>query len=178
MQTQPLEPGRLYLSLFHGRKSIDEQLDDWGFDGPTIGPLEYVQVTYMGSFRFSCGPAVMDYFFPEAMADWRRHGFSNANGPLCDWQFDIAEDLIHYRDAYYGDWSVFLAGPEPDHGANADVRLASASSITAPSANGDHGPVERGDPMSLRHLRALAANALPFRLPPIVPISCGAMRVD
>jgi hypothetical protein len=36
----------VYLHLFHGRKSPDEQLDDWGEDGPVLGPLKYVHTTY------------------------------------------------------------------------------------------------------------------------------------
>lgn len=176
MQTQPLEPGRLYLSLFHGRKSIDEQLDDWGFDGPTIGPLDYIQVTYMSDVKFSASPEVMDWFFPDVIAEWRAKGYSNAKGPLCDWQFDIEGDLIHYQDAYFGDWSVFLAGPETDRGARAGLPAAAAGSLTARAVNDDGRDIEPDDSTSLRSIRALAASALPFRLPLTAPISRDAMR--
>lgn len=47
-----LKPG-LYLRLFHGRNSPDDQLDDWGFDGPFIGPLESVHCTYATALRLS-----------------------------------------------------------------------------------------------------------------------------
>jgi len=114
MQTQPLDPGKLYLRFFHGRNAVDEKLDDWGFDGPTIGPLEYVHVTYMCDVKFSATPEVMDRFFPDIMAEWRSKGYSNAAGPLCDWQFKSANDLIEYQGKYYGDWTVFVADPEPD----------------------------------------------------------------
>src|SRR3546814_15310909 len=30
---------QLYLHLYHGRKDPDESLEDWGSDGPVIGPL-------------------------------------------------------------------------------------------------------------------------------------------
>src|SRR3546814_15424074 len=36
----------VYLHLFHGRNSPDQDMDDWGFDGPTIGPPDYVHTTY------------------------------------------------------------------------------------------------------------------------------------
>ena len=103
MQTQTLEPGKLYLRLFHGRNAVDEQLDDWGFDGPTIGPLSFVHVTFMRDVKFSASPEVMDRFFPEVMAEWRAKGYSNADGPICDWQFSIVNDLIEYQGKYYGD---------------------------------------------------------------------------
>lgn len=173
MQTQPFEPGRLYLSLFHGRKSIDEQLDDWGFDGPTIGPLEYVQVTYMCDVKFAASPAVMDRFFPDVMTEWRAKGYSNVKGPLCDWQFHIEDDLIRYQDAYFGDWSVFLAGLEPGRGVGAGLATAPVASLAASAVDDDGGRIILADP---RPPRALAASALPFRLPPIAPISRGAMR--
>lgn len=31
-----------YLHLFHGRKDPNQQMDDWGEDGPYIGPLHAV----------------------------------------------------------------------------------------------------------------------------------------
>lgn len=110
------------------------------------------------------------------MAEWRAKGYSNVKGPLCDWQLHIEGDLIHYQDAYFGDWSVFLAGPEPDRGARAGLTTASAASLTAPAVNDDGGRIILDDPASLRTPRALAARAFPFRLPPIAPVSRGAMR--
>lgn len=114
MQIHPLEPGKLYLRFFHGRNAVDEQLDDWGFEGPTIGPLSFVHVTYMCDIKFSASPEVMDRFFPDVMAEWRAKGYSNPVGPICDWQLSITNDLIEYDGKYYGDWSVFVADPEPD----------------------------------------------------------------
>ena len=29
----------MYLRLYHGRVDPDQEMDDWGFDGPTFGPL-------------------------------------------------------------------------------------------------------------------------------------------
>lgn len=114
MPKQILEPGRLYLYLYHGRHAADEHLDDWGFEGPTIGPLDHVHVTYMCDVKFSAAPHVMDRFFPEVMNEWRVKGYSNVAGPLCDWQLNIVEDLIEYQGKFYGDWSVFVADPESD----------------------------------------------------------------
>jgi hypothetical protein len=105
----PLEPGKLYLRLYHGRATPDEQLEDWGSEGPVIGPLEYVHTTYMCDVKFAAAPAVMDRFFPEVIQSWRDAGYSNADGPTCDWQFSIVNDLIEYRGTFYGDWSVFVA---------------------------------------------------------------------
>lgn len=36
----------LSLRLFHGRNHPDEQLEDWGFDGPVLGPLDGIHLTY------------------------------------------------------------------------------------------------------------------------------------
>ncbi len=37
---------KLSVRLFHGRKHPDERLDDRGFDGPVLGPLNGVHLTY------------------------------------------------------------------------------------------------------------------------------------
>jgi hypothetical protein len=44
----PSESGT-YLKLLHGRETLDEVMDDWGPDGPWIGPLEWFHCTYMTS---------------------------------------------------------------------------------------------------------------------------------
>ncbi|GEM_PF-912660 len=49
----------LYLHLYHGRKDPDEDLEDWGSDGPVIGPLAYVHTTYMCDIKFAAAPDVM-----------------------------------------------------------------------------------------------------------------------
>ena len=110
----PLQPGKLYLRLYHGRATPDEQMEDWGSDGPVIGPLGSIHVTYMCHLKFAAAPDVMERFFPEVMAQWQASGVSNGHGPLCDWQFHVIDDLIEYGGILYGDWSTFLAD---DHAA-------------------------------------------------------------
>ncbi len=72
----------LYLTLFHGRDSLTEPLDDWGYDGPTLGPLEYVHTTYGVTVhvRLASGDEL----------------------DLC-----VVGGCIEYEGKYYGDWSVF-----------------------------------------------------------------------
>lgn len=36
----------MQLYLFHGRKTPDEHLQDWGFDGPTINEITSLTGTY------------------------------------------------------------------------------------------------------------------------------------
>jgi hypothetical protein len=36
----------MYLGLFHGRDSPREAMNSWGFDGPALGPLKHVHITY------------------------------------------------------------------------------------------------------------------------------------
>lgn len=38
--SQRLQAGRMYLKLLHGRNSLHENLDNWGFNGPIFGPLD------------------------------------------------------------------------------------------------------------------------------------------
>jgi hypothetical protein len=69
----------VYLHLFHGRDAIDEQLSDWGQDGPVLGPLPYVHVTYHSEIKIG------DDYEP----------------------LRIIRDLVVYKGKYYGDWSIF-----------------------------------------------------------------------
>ena len=36
----------VYLELFHGRETVDEEMDDLGSQGPVIGPLPFLHTTY------------------------------------------------------------------------------------------------------------------------------------
>jgi hypothetical protein len=100
-----LAPG-LYLGLFHGRDAIDEILDDWGFDGPVIGPLDYVHTTYAADvkLRFVDGRDAVRHFpatgFITDLASGRRT-------PCAEAVLSIADDLIVFDGRYFGDWTVF-----------------------------------------------------------------------
>ena len=69
----------VYLHLFHGRDSINDQLSDWGDNGPVLGPLPYVHVTYHSEIKIG------DDYEP----------------------LRIVRDLVLYKGKYYGDWSIF-----------------------------------------------------------------------
>ena len=86
-----LAPGKMYLRLYHGRTDPDQEMDGWGFDGPTFGPLSSYVHTYCSNFRI----------FAECGTDeiWlQRHA-----------------DMICWDACYFGDMEVFVA--EPNHKA-------------------------------------------------------------
>ena len=41
----------IFIHLLHGRDEPDEDMHDWGFTGPILGPFECVHVTYRDHFR-------------------------------------------------------------------------------------------------------------------------------
>lgn len=71
---------QVYLELYHGRTSPDQDMDDWGSQGPTLGPFDEIHVTYCSHIRCMNGKeeTVIPY----------------------------VDDLLHYEDMYYGDWTV------------------------------------------------------------------------
>ena len=71
----------LYINLFHGRDYPQEELNDWGFDGPILGPFSDIHITYKELIRL---------FVDD------------------DWEFEVeyVEDLFYYDGKYYGDWSI------------------------------------------------------------------------
>jgi hypothetical protein len=78
-----------YLQLFHGRKHPYEILEDWGEEGPIIGPLDYIHTTYAAEIKFEVS------------------GKSDSYGWLT-----ICGDLVYYDGNYYGDWSSFTELPQ------------------------------------------------------------------
>lgn len=76
----------LYVHLFHGRNHPTEQLSDWGFSGPVIGPV-HLSWTY-GDVKVH-------------PPDWGDH-----------WNLVTFEDLIPCGDAFYGDFEVWEEGDE------------------------------------------------------------------
>jgi hypothetical protein len=73
----------VFVHLLHGRDDPDQDMTDWGFAGPVLGPFEAVHFTYRDHIR-----CIID----------ARSG---------------AETALHYRDdllvhdgAFYGDFEI------------------------------------------------------------------------
>ena len=95
--SKPRKPG-LYLGLFHGRHPPDQQMDDWGFNGPTIGPLKWCHTTYAAHIKieFENASDAVEYFgIEEAYIDMNLEG-----------------DMLTFGGMYYGDWTVYYVGPD------------------------------------------------------------------
>ena len=90
--SKPKKPG-LYLGLFHGRHLPSEQMNDWGFNGPTIGPLRWCHTTYAFDIKIE---------FEDAADALECFGVAQE-------QFVIAvnDDLLVFGGMYYGDWTVY-----------------------------------------------------------------------
>ena len=86
----PLLAGKLYLQLYHGRTDPAQQMDDWGFVGPTFGPLACVVQTYFSTLRV--------------------HGVDHDELWL-----EQHDDMVVWDGAYYGDISIFIATGD-EHG--------------------------------------------------------------
>ena len=72
----------LYIRLFHGRSDPEQDMDDWGSDGPVFGPCQFVHTTYSSLVRLGSGDGSCDELF-------------------------TVEDMLYYDGVYYGDWSIF-----------------------------------------------------------------------
>ena len=73
----------LYLRLFHGRTNPAQDMDDWGSDGPVLGPYKFAHTTYHCCLKLG-----------------------RLDGD-CDELYICQPDMIFYDGVYYGDWSVF-----------------------------------------------------------------------
>jgi hypothetical protein len=70
----------LTLHLFHGRNTPDEELSDWGFDGPTL-LIGGFHCTYLTTYVVKCEDE-----------EWH--------------ELSIEGGLLEYEGKYYGDWSI------------------------------------------------------------------------
>lgn len=72
----------IYIRLFHGRTNPNQNMDDWGTDGPVFGPYEFVHTTYTYHIKLGRNGGHVDELF-------------------------LYEDMMYYDGVYYGDWSFF-----------------------------------------------------------------------
>ena len=89
----------VYLHLFHGRDDPNQDMDDWGSDGPVLGPFRYVHITYLGHIKFSMETEAFKAAFPDATRIYPYEGW-------VDGELDTYEDMILYQGKYYGDFSI------------------------------------------------------------------------
>ncbi len=108
--TKPDKPG-LYLGLFHGRSSPTEQMDEWGFNGPLIGPLDWCHTTYATDINIS-------FVNPE---DSVKYAMDD------EFTLKVSGDLLVFGGYYYGDWTVYYVAPQdcmrPDDTFRPNARL-------------------------------------------------------
>ncbi len=71
----------LFFNLIHGRKEPNQEMDEWGFDGPILGPYESVHCTYCTHLRLA-----------------------KSNGEIDTMR--IYDDLVYYDNCFYGDWFI------------------------------------------------------------------------
>lgn len=121
---KPKFPG-LYLALFHGRNSPDQQMDDWGFDGPLIGPIEWCHTTYATLLRikFTSAESEEKYFTRQSYPDGHDILFR--------------DDLLVYGDKFYGDWTVFNISKEETGPPDDTFRLGTQRRSYLDSHHGD-----------------------------------------
>lgn len=84
----------LYIILFHGRAHPDMDMDDWGTDGPIIGPFPFAHHTYLSHIKLGDGKSL------ERVAD-----------------------TIYYNHRFYGDYSVVSGAHLLDSDAELTKRI-------------------------------------------------------
>lgn len=75
----------VYIKLFHGRTDPNETMDDWGEEGPCLGPVPYAHGTYATDIKF---------------------GYDRNQNFLA---LQYIEDCLYYDGVYYGDFSITSA---------------------------------------------------------------------
>lgn len=88
---QPQTSG-MYLKLFHGRENANEEMNDWGADGPWIGPLKWFHCTYLSDIGlgFAGGEEITTLSYSMEI-------------PL---PIYFCQGMIYFDGMYYGDWEL------------------------------------------------------------------------
>lgn len=110
----------MYLQLYHGRHAPDEELSDWGFDGPIFhipDELSGVTMTYACEIQFEYQ---QDHF-----------GLLKIDG-----------DCLYYDGAWYGDWSFMSDAFFKKHYAIANLQEFDAEKAKIPDGD-EQSPSER-----------------------------------
>lgn len=100
-------PRGMYLGLFHGRKTLYENMDEWGDPGPTIGPLKYVHTTYGVDLKME--------FDSDSESEIKRLEklYFDRDIPYLYLRKDGNDCLmVEYEGMYYGDWTVYYHTPK------------------------------------------------------------------
>lgn len=77
-----------YISLFHGRKDPNQDLEGWGEQGPIIGPIN-ISWTY-GDIKIH-------------PANWQDDTFTS---------LPVVEHMVKLYGMYYGDFEILTAGDD------------------------------------------------------------------
>lgn len=92
------------LKIFHGRDTVDEQMDDWGYEGPTLTAIQWWHTTYYNEQRMKFAT------FADAEAAKQLTGWKCVDN--CTLQPIFEGDCLVVRAGdgktrYYGDWSLY-----------------------------------------------------------------------
>lgn len=133
----------VYLKLMHGRDNPGQQMNDWGFDGPVLGPFEAVHFTYATHVR--C--------FPEG-----RDGDAEAI-ELC-----YHEDMLAHEGKFYGDFEIATSFgpdmPKPELHEALQNQTDAAQAVIDAWEKGDLAAAVRVLDTTIPAARAAIANAM------------------
>lgn len=97
----------IYIHLYNGRSYPEEELDDWGTDGPTFGPYEHVQTTY--GCHVKC--QVPEHLIDTVERTMKDGSVKRVRGSgMQDFNI-IGGEYLYYDGVYYGDWIVYSDNP-------------------------------------------------------------------
>lgn len=89
----------LVIAFYHGRHTPDEDLPDWGFNGPSV-QIDWYSSTYNSHLRFGCD-----------------------EGDEADIRF--VEDLVHIPGVgYFGDFTIFATAALTPHDQSTTLTIA------------------------------------------------------
>lgn len=91
---------RLYIHLYHGRVHPSEPLEDWGFEGPLVGPITHVHRAYTDVERFA--------FEQSAMGTTNALAFGLSRSDADDAAMEYDGDLVKFEGFWFGDRTIAL----------------------------------------------------------------------
>ena len=103
----------VYLELTHGRRTLEEDMDGFGEEGPVFGPYKFSHETY-GTSVVMVTPSDEEHCFT------------------------VEDGLVFYNEWFYGDWFVY-SDEELNNGIINRIEEFSSHKSTSKSTNRNMG---------------------------------------
>ena len=95
----------LAITLSHGRKDPNEDMEDWGFNGPVLPGVDSLHIVYLTQITVAFANADLARYARD------KTGWDWWDETIHCLQIRTHKDMIQTHEGYFGDWTIALSDP-------------------------------------------------------------------